>query len=314
MIILVAKDTKDEAYFWSSRKKELQMRRELENLRKKLRARKGLSYEPRNVGTLRKAEFAEMMAPVDLSEREQLSRKTAESPGQRSLPEYDRKRRGGTQSPLLAISNRLAGTVLEQRLREAGFGLKTEEIESADVVVSERIAIAIRTVDDFIEGMSDGSMLSTLSKMRHQYLHPILIVQGPAEGKGVEEGNAAVYDVLGGLLSDFRMPILSTTSEGETVAAITSLMRQERERRGDGPRTTQTKLDDNGRQLFLIQGLPNVSATLAQRLLERFGSVKAIADAKPDELMQVDGVGRVIAEGIHTVMRRKFREGDGSDG
>ena len=112
-----------------------------------------------------------------------------------------------------AISNRLTGTALEERLREAGFDLRTEDVESADVVVSERIAVAIRTVGDFIDGMSDGSMLSTLSKMRHQYLHPILIVQGPAEGKGVEEGNAAIYDVLGGLLSDFRMPILSSSAK-----------------------------------------------------------------------------------------------------
>ena len=65
------------------------------------------------------------------------------------------------------------------------------------------------------------------------------------------------------------------------------------------------KLPD-GRQLFLVQGLPNVSATLAQRLLERFGSVKGIADASPEQLMEVEGVGRVIAQGIHTVMRRKF--------
>ena len=76
----------------------------------------------------------------------------------------------------------------------------------------------------------------------------------------------------------------------------------------------QTTLDHEGRQLFLVQGLPNVSATLAQRLLKRFGSVKGIADATPEQLMEVDGVGRVIAQGIHTVMRRRFGEEEGQDG
>jgi Fanconi anemia group M protein len=57
-----------------------------------------------------------------------------------------------------------------------------------------------------------------------------------------------------------------------------------------------------------VQGLPNVSATLAQRLLERFGSVKGIADASVEELAGVDGIGRVIAERIHTVLRKKYRE------
>lgn len=312
VIILVAKDTKDEAYFWSSRKKEHQMRRELENLRKKLRARRGMHYEPRNVGALGKAEFADMMAPEDLSDREELSRKTAESPGQKSLSEYDRRAGEPPAGPPLIVSPRLRGTALEARLQGSGFNLKTEDIESADIVLSERIAVAVRTVGDFIDGISDGSMLSTLSKMRHQYLHPILIVEGPAEGKGVEDGNAAVYDVLGGLLSDFRMPILSTADAEETATAISSLLRQERARRSDG-RGVQTKLDDDSRQLFLVQGLPNVSATIAQRLLERFGSVKAIADATPAQLMEVEGVGTVIAEGIHTVLRRKFRKGEASD-
>ncbi|UCE91676.1 MAG: DEAD/DEAH box helicase family protein [Methanobacteriota archaeon] len=313
VIILVAKDTKDEAYFWSSRKKELQMRRELENLRKKLRAKKGLHYEPRSVARLGRTEFTEMMAREDLSEREQLSRKTAGSPGQKSLSEYERRPKRRPPAEQLAVSPRLKGTELEERLRGAGLDLRTEDIESADVVVSDRVAIAVRTVGEFISGISDGSMLSTLSKMRHQYLHPILIVQGPSEGKGVEEGNAVVFDVLGGLLSDYRMPMLSTTDADETATAVSSLLRQERARRGDS-RTAQTKLDDDSRQLFLVQGLPNVSATLAQRLLERFGSVKAIADATLEELMEVDGVGRVIAEGIHTVMRRKFREGEVSNG
>jgi Fanconi anemia group M protein len=73
-------------------------------------------------------------------------------------------------------------------------------------------------------------------------------------------------------------------------------------------RTMQTTLDVPSRQMFLVQGLPNVSATLAQRLLEKFGSVKGIADANVEELMQVDGIGKVIAEGIHTVLRKRFGE------
>ena len=70
-------------------------------------------------------------------------------------------------------------------------------------------------------------------------------------------------------------------------------------------------LDVASRQIFLVQGLPNVSATLAQRLLEKFGSVKGIADANVEELMKVDGIGRVIADGIHTVLRKKFGEEEG---
>ena len=306
VIILMTRDTKDEAYFWSSRRKELQMKRELENLRKKLRARRGMPETPSHGSQRRKEEISELMTSERLTEREQLSQKLAEAAGQKSLSEFSKE--DASEAPSLAVSDALEGSALLRKLAEAGFCLNAIKLEFADIVVSDRVAVAIRSVQEFIEDMSDGSLFSSLAKMKHQFLHPILIVQGPPEGKGVEAGNAAVYDALGSLLSEFRMPMLSTINTSETVAALRALYKQEAGRSAGGARNLQTTLDPDGRQLFLVQGLPNVSATLAQRLLERFGSVKGIADASPEQLMEVEGVGRVIAQGIHTVMRRKFGE------
>lgn len=305
VIILMTRGTKDEAYFWSSRKKELQMKRELENLRKKLRARRGLPASPSRSSSLGKGDIAELMAPEELTERTQLSRKTADVAGQKSLSEYGRgEGRAGSE---LTVSHRLDGTPLHESLTEAGFSVRPTDLKCADVVISDRIGVTIRSVQEFIRDMSDGGLFSVLAKMKHQFLHPILIVQGPSEGKGVEAGNAAVYDALGALLSEFEMPVLSTTDTAETTTALRTLHKQEMER-ADGGRALQTTLDNEGRQLFLVQGLPNVSATLMQRMLERFGNVKEIADATPEQLMEVEGVGRVIAQSIHTVMRRKFGE------
>ena len=303
VIVLVTKGTKDEAYLWSSRNKEMQMRRELDGLRKKLRARRGLPEKAGSRGSLGREEISEMMAPHVLTERGELSRKTADKPGQKSLSQYD-SRDGGSRRAL-KVSGRIAGTAMATELEKAGFTLEDESIEAADVVVSDRVAITIRTVQEFISAISDGTMFSHLSNMKHQYPHPILIVQGPPEGKGVQAGNAAIFDALGELLSEFSMPVLSTLNVGETVEALSALRRQEDARGGTG-RTGQTTLDPASRQIFLVQGLPNVSATLAQRLLERFGSVDGIADATPEQLTEVEGVGRVIAEGIHTVMQKRF--------
>jgi Fanconi anemia group M protein len=180
------------------------------------------------------------------------------------------------------------------------------DLENADVIVSNRVAVAVRTVDQFIDGISDGSILASLAKMKHEYLHPILIVQGAPVGDGGQAGNAAVYDALSAILSEFHMPVLSTNNANETASAIRSLEKQEMAKHAKDGRTMQTTLDVPSRQMFLVQGLPNVSATLAQRLLEKFGSVKGIADANVEELMQVDGIGKVIAEGIHTVLRKRF--------
>jgi ERCC4-related helicase/ERCC4-type nuclease len=303
VVVLVTKDTKDEAYLWSSRKKEMQMRRELDGLRRKLRARRGLPEKAGTRWSLAAGEIADMMAPEILTEKEERSRRTAEKEGQKSLSEYSPDERAAGRS--MKVSPTMLQRGFVDSLRRAGFIAVREDLECADVVISDRVAVTIRSVQEFIEEMADGSILSRLGKMRHQYLHPILIVQGPAEGKGIQAGNAAVYDALGALLSEFRMSVLSTVDAEETVEVLSSLHKQE-EARGATRRTGQTTLDPASRQQFMVQGLPNVSATLAQRLLERFGSVKGIADATTDQLMEVEGVGRVIAEGIHTVMQRRF--------
>ena len=302
VIVMLTRNTRDEASFWSSRKKEMQMRRELDSLRRRLRAKRGLpDAPPPKRAPLSRGEIEVMMKPE--TQREELARTVSETKGQKSLGQFE-----GPKSKIV-VSSRIDRSGLGEALKQLGFSTETKELEGADIVISKRVAVAFRTVSEFIEGISDGSMLSFLAKLKHAYLHPILIVQGRAEGEGIQAGNAAVYDALSALLSEYHMPVLSTADASETASAIRALYRQEEAKDSKSGKGMQTTLDVPSRQLFLVQGLPNVSATLAQRLLEKFGSVKGIADADVDELMKVDGIGRVIAEGIHTVLRKKFGDG-----
>ncbi len=306
VVMFVTRDTKDEAYFWSSRKKEMQMRRELDSLKRKLRVRRGLPEEPGRREGLTRGQLEDMLTPKAPDGREELALKTAEAKGQKSLGEFSKAAAaGGAQ---LVVSGEVARSELAAALAGEGFALREEELEAADIVVSGRVAVAFRTVEGFISQVNDGSMMAALAKLKHSFAHPVLIVQGEAEGRGSQEGNSAVYDYLSSLLSELRMTVLSTDDAAQTASAVASMHRQE-EAKGRAGKGTQTTLDLASRQMFLVQGLPNVSATLADRLLRRFGSVKGVADASVEDLMGVEGIGRVIAEGIHTTMRKRYPEG-----
>jgi ERCC4-type nuclease len=50
------------------------------------------------------------------------------------------------------------------------------------------------------------------------------------------------------------------------------------------------------RQLYILQGFPNIGPERARRLLARFGSVEAIVNARPEVLRAVTGVGKQVAE------------------
>jgi len=305
VIVLVTRDTRDEAYLWTSRKKEMQMRRELDALRRKLRMRKGVQDEhPRVEKTLTKENIEEMMAPP--TDKEERALRASETKGQRSLGQFKKQASGGGTA--VTVSDRVAGSGLARELEGRGLLPEPADLEDADVIVSDRVAVAVRSVDTFIRGIGEGNLMPSMMRLKQQFQRPVLIVQGQPEGKGDAAVNSAVFDVLSAMLSELQMPVLSTGGPAETATAIDSLRRQEDEKGGKPGRAVQTTLDTSRRQLFLVQGLPNVSATLAQRLLTRFGSVERMADASTDELMQVDGIGRVIAEGIHTILRKKFGE------
>ena len=62
------------------------------------------------------------------------------------------------------------------------------------------------------------------------------------------------------------------------------------------------------RQQFLIEGLPNISAVLAKRLLNHFRNIKDIANASEKDLMEVEGIGKNIASEIIRILNSDYLE------
>jgi Fanconi anemia group M protein len=121
VIVLVTRDTRDEAYLWTSRKKEMQMRRELDALRRKLRMRKGVQDEhPRAEKTLTRENIEEMMAPP--TGKEERALRASETKGQRSLGQFKKPERGGAAP--VTVSDRVAGSGLARELEGMGFLLE----------------------------------------------------------------------------------------------------------------------------------------------------------------------------------------------
>lgn len=305
VIIFVTRDTKDEAYLWSSRRKEMQMRKELDSLRRKLRQRRGLPDTPYARPGLSRETLEKMMSPDLPSGREELARKVADQKGQKSLAQYE-----GTRRPPLdiAVSTRIRESAVAKGLEDAGFNICHDATGGADIVISERVSLIFRTIRDFIIGLNSGTIISDLDRLRGSSQHPILVVQGEQEGEGDRRLNSAIYDFLNGLISRNGLTVLSTASPQETASAIKTLYGQEKPDLAHTSRSKQTSFDSPGGHMFLVQGLPNVSATLSTRLMKRFGSPDAVSRASVEELMKVDGIAKIIAEGIHNSLRKMVGE------
>jgi len=95
-----------------------------------------------------------------------------------------------------------------------------------------------------------------------------------------------------------------TTDASDTAAFIASLVKVEMTR--DVSRESDMRINLSEYQRRMVQGLPNVTSVLAERLLERFGSVQKVLTATREELMSVEGVGRVISEEILRVANQQY--------
>ena len=100
--------------------------------------------------------------------------------------------------------------------------------------------------------------------------------------------------------------IYSHTKE-ETADTILTIGRQEETykdvvplRGGYRPKRLKSK------QLYLLQGLPNVGPMLAKRLMQHFKSVSAVMNASIEQLIEVEGLGEISAGKIREILDVKF--------
>ena len=97
----------------------------------------------------------------------------------------------------------------------------------------------------------------------------------------------------------FGIPVLRSTNAAESAQLLESIANQSETIASGGlPRLGVQPKGKRGLQLHVLQGLPGIGPERAARLLERFGSVRAVMTADEAELREVQGIGPTSARKI----------------
>jgi len=109
---------------------------------------------------------------------------------------------------------------------------------------------------------------------------------------------------------DFGIPIITTKNALETADLLNIMARREQreDKKEVAVRGEKTSMSLREKQQFIVEGLPNVSAVLAKRLLGRFSSIKNIVNASEEDLREVDGIGGNIASEILEILSSLYLE------
>jgi ERCC4-related helicase/ERCC4-type nuclease len=295
VVVILARRTKDEAFNFSSKRKEQKMRAQLEMLSRRLKIAK-------HIGTV-SGQTPDIEQIIDRMPEEVAAERRAQriSKNQTLLSDFGAVASSGLE--LRADEDRNEDVLRE--LRSVGIDFDRRKGQLEDFSIGDEIAIIRESVDDFLADIDKKGIQMKVSTLGKRFKRVFMIVEGKAVRKAEIPDKLPVYDVLISLIRELGIPVIATSNASDSAAFIASLVKSEM-RKGTGQKADEPDLSEY--QMRMIQGLPNVTSVLAERLLEKFGSVQGILCATTEELMQVEGIGRVIAEGIKRIATEKFSQ------
>ena len=336
MKVLITKNTVDEGYYWTSVRRESRMKTQLATQEAidelKLNAAEKIETE-RSVKVLGKREKSIVEEPVSSDMEDTLDEETIgqdieeielENENESKLAEIKEKEENKEQALENAIYEELAKNPQNQELvvyvdsREGnskviraldtlGVKVKVNTMAVADYQVSEEVAIERKTAKDFVDSIVDKRLFKQARMMMEEFKKPILILEGDDFYSGFINPNA-IRGAMTSIALDYGISIIPTRTEEDTAAMLKriAIREQKGQQRSIQIRTERKPQNLWEQQLFIIESLPNIGPVHAKRLLEHFGSVKAVLEADEKKLQEVEGIGKKTAKNIREVVEGKY--------
>lgn len=277
VIILITKGTSDEGYYWASLRKEKRMKSELELLRL-------------NLGTI--------------IGKEGIFNTNQSKESQTVLTDFSKD----LKKIKVLVDHREYRSIVVRNLVEKGLNIEPIQLNVGDYILSSRIGVERKDVDDYLKSLTDGTLFKQVSRLRENYSRPILILEGKDLLTKRNISQTAILGSLASISIDFGVTILPTKDSIETASLISVIAKkeQDKDKKPIILRDNKKPMNLREKQRFVIEGLPNVSSVIAKRLLTHFGCIRSIANASIDELVKVEGVGKKISAEIVELLKAEY--------
>jgi len=327
VVVLMAEDTRDEAYFWISRRREKEMESELREL-------KGMTDDLEDELDDSQQSLSDFEAEADsergvkvdgngdnadaVGDSSTGSEGVGDQPGlqefadEASAPDEDAEvethepHAEGDLLEIVADQREMDANIARDLSKREEIDIRLETLDVGDYVLSDRVVVERKSVADFVDSLvgGDRSIFEQVGAMARHYSRPIVVV----EGEGIYEQRDihpnAIRGALSSLAVDFGASVLRTDSEADTTELLAVIAGREqttadREVSVHGEKGTKTLSEQ---QEYVVASIAEIGPVTARSLLEEFGTVESVMIATEDELQAADGVGQVTAERIREVI------------
>ncbi|PKP59160.1 MAG: DEAD/DEAH box helicase [Candidatus Altiarchaeales archaeon HGW-Altiarchaeales-1] len=289
VIILMTRGTRDEGYYWSAVSKERKMK--------------------------------EYLTKFQISGKEGIEKEVQKRHGQQSILLYDdnnkednkdneeNNNKDKNERPKIYADIRERNTEIFKILNEKA-DVIVRQLEVGDYILSENVCVERKTAGDFLQSIVDRRLLEQAQNLVRNFEIPIIIIEGELNLSSRNIHPNAVRGMLAAIATDFKISIIPTKDENDTAEMLFIIAKREQEEKRNpvaliGEKRAYTLAE---RQHLIAESLPNVSAVIAERLLERFKTIKKIANAGIKELIKVEGIGLKKADEIFKVTHSEYKK------
>jgi Fanconi anemia group M protein len=291
VVVLVAKGTKDEAYYWSSRRKENTMNDKMRQFKSPALSSTGGNPE---------TNFIEDDVAV-----EDAPDTSGTTTPQKQLLDYS------SSQIQIYVDRREIRSGVAQALEAAGDKVIYSTLNVGDYIVSDKVAIERKTDMDLLDSIIDKNrnLFRQLSDLAKAYDRPVLIIEGDNLYTGRQIHPNAIRGVLSSIATDFGIPIINSKDEVDTAAFIHIMAKREQEdkKRSISLHGSKTSMTLKEQQEYIVSAISNIGPATAIKLLRHFGSVEHIISADIENLLEVDSVGPKTAQYIIDVVKTEYK-------
>ena len=202
------------------------------------------------------------------------------------------------------------GSGVIKELIEMNVELKLEALPNADYILSSRVGVEFKTVEDFVQSIIDGRLLQQIKNLKNNFERPLLVIEGIEDIYSVRNVHAnAIRGMLAAITVSYGVPILYTKNFKDTAQLFNIIAKREQEETGKdfSLHPEKKNLSIKEQQEYIISSLPGVGSGLAKPLLKYFKSVKNVINAEQKELKEVEGIGEKKAEKIKEIVDREYQ-------
>ncbi|MCJ7648255.1 MAG: hypothetical protein MUP85_06555 [Candidatus Lokiarchaeota archaeon] len=176
--------------------------------------------------------------------------------------------------------------ILDQKKETINY--KVEQLDVADIIISEEVAIERKEGSDFVSSIMDNRLFEQMMRLKETYSKPILILEGLNDNVFENTGMKinSIYGALCKVSYVMGISVVPTRNLDDTVIAIERIAFREQSKGYDAimSRKAPKSMNTDDRRAFIIEGLIDSGPKKAKELIEHFKTpynvLKAIRNTK----------------------------------